>query len=285
MTGFGTVETAIEAMKKGAYDYLLKPFKVEEVIHVVERALYRQRLQAENIRLREALTIYKVSEAIALSHDIEHDPRRRAARRDRRGQGRRRDAAPARSAAPARTRSAIKRRRQGRAGHARLPSPAFGVLTEQFAQGVPILAHGGKASRFFTEHAAPAELASFVAVPLQVRGDMVGVLNVFSFTPGKKFDEGHRKMLAVLASRAASAIDNARLVRRPARARTTSLSRANLSLEEMFQQTVAGLRAGARGERPVHARPQRARRGVLARSSRAGSRCPTPRSAASCRPA
>ncbi|HVK74844.1 MAG TPA: response regulator, partial [Kofleriaceae bacterium] len=58
MTGFGTVETAIEAMKKGAYDYLLKPFKVEEVIHVVERALYRQRLQTENIRLREALTIY-----------------------------------------------------------------------------------------------------------------------------------------------------------------------------------------------------------------------------------
>ena len=41
-------------------------------------------------------------------------------------------------------------------------------------------------------------------MPLQVRGDMVGVLNVFSFTPGQKFDEGHRKMLAVLASRAAS---------------------------------------------------------------------------------
>src|SRR6266567_1713142 len=72
MTGFGTVETAIEAMKKGAYDYLLKPFKVEEVIHVVRRALQRQRLHTENIRLREALTIYKVSEAIALSHDIEH---------------------------------------------------------------------------------------------------------------------------------------------------------------------------------------------------------------------
>ncbi len=72
MTGFGTVETAIEAMKKGAYDYLLKPFKVEEVIHVVQRALYRQRLQTENIRLREALTIYRVSEAIALSHEIDN---------------------------------------------------------------------------------------------------------------------------------------------------------------------------------------------------------------------
>src|SRR5499426_867918 len=39
MTGFGTVETAIEAMKKGAYDYVLKPFKVEEVVHIVQRGL------------------------------------------------------------------------------------------------------------------------------------------------------------------------------------------------------------------------------------------------------
>jgi DNA-binding NtrC family response regulator len=72
MTGFGTVETAIEAMKRGAYDYVLKPFKVEEVIHVVQRGLYRQQLQAENIRLREALTIYQVSEALATSLDLDH---------------------------------------------------------------------------------------------------------------------------------------------------------------------------------------------------------------------
>src|SRR3989337_2534995 len=72
MTGFGTVETAIEAMKKGAYDYILKPFKVEEVIHVVQRGLDRQRLKAENIRLNEALALHRVSEAIATSLDIEH---------------------------------------------------------------------------------------------------------------------------------------------------------------------------------------------------------------------
>jgi len=238
MTGFGTVETAIEAMKKGAYDYLLKPFKVEEVIHVVDRALYRQRLQAENIRLREALTIYKVSEAIALSHDIEkildvvlratidevkadvatlhlHDPRT--------GHFEERFKVVASDSEP-----------QGS-----MPSPAFGVLTEQFAQGVPILAHGGKASRFFTESTLPPNLSSFVAVPLNVRGNMVGVMNVFSFTAGKKFDEGHRKVLSVLASRAASAIDNARLYGE-LRSSNESLHQANLSLEEMFQQTVAG---------------------------------------------
>ena len=114
MTGFGTVETAIEAMKKGAYDYLLKPFKVEEVIHVVERALYRQRLQTENIRLREALTIYRVSEAIALSARDRQDPRRGAARGDRRGQSRRSNASPTRRE----DRRVRRAREDRRAGHA-----------------------------------------------------------------------------------------------------------------------------------------------------------------------
>src|SRR5271166_6654718 len=71
MTGFGTVETAIDAMKRGAYDYILKPFKVEEVIRVVQRGLEKQRLAAENLRLREAISLYKVSEAIAASLSLE----------------------------------------------------------------------------------------------------------------------------------------------------------------------------------------------------------------------
>src|SRR5215472_11773212 len=71
MTGFGTVETAIEAMKKGAYDYILKPFKIEEVVHVVERGLDRQRLQTENIRLKEAVSLYRISEAIAQSLSLD----------------------------------------------------------------------------------------------------------------------------------------------------------------------------------------------------------------------
>src|SRR6187401_2379210 len=71
MTGFGTVETAIDAMKRGAYDYILKPFKVEEVIHVVQRGIEKQRLSAENLRLKEALSLYKVSEAIAASLSLD----------------------------------------------------------------------------------------------------------------------------------------------------------------------------------------------------------------------
>src|SRR3954470_3460706 len=71
MTGFGTVETAIDAMKRGAYDYIMKPFKMEEVVHTVRRGLERRKLQAENLRLKEVLSLYKVSEAIAASLSLD----------------------------------------------------------------------------------------------------------------------------------------------------------------------------------------------------------------------
>ncbi|MEZ4360353.1 MAG: response regulator [Kofleriaceae bacterium] len=237
MTGFGTVETAIEAMKRGAYDYLLKPFKVEEVIQTVQRALDRQQLQAENMRLREALTIYRVSEAIALSTDVERvlDVVLRAAIDEARA-----DVATLhlRDLRTGRYEERVKVETGARAAGG-LPTPRFSALLEHFQQGLPLVAHGARAGKFFSESLVDDALSSYLAVPLQVGGTMVGVLNVFSFTAGKKFDEGHRKMLAVLASRAASAIDNARLYS-DLRQSNEELRRANQSLEEVFQQTVAG---------------------------------------------
>jgi len=55
MTAFGTVETAIRAIKAGAYDYIPKPFKLDEVRIVVQRALERKRLLQENRRYRQEL--------------------------------------------------------------------------------------------------------------------------------------------------------------------------------------------------------------------------------------
>ncbi len=52
MTAFGSLETAIEAMRQGAYDYLTKPFKLAEVTLAVRRALDEQQLRDENRRLR-----------------------------------------------------------------------------------------------------------------------------------------------------------------------------------------------------------------------------------------
>ncbi|MCA9542390.1 MAG: response regulator, partial [Myxococcales bacterium] len=72
MTGYGTVETAIEAMKRGAFDYVLKPFKVEEVMHTVQRALEQQRLRAENIELKAALSLAQL--AARLGDEVELSP-------------------------------------------------------------------------------------------------------------------------------------------------------------------------------------------------------------------
>ena len=240
MTGFGTVETAIEAMKKGAYDYILKPFKVEDVIHVVQRGLDRQRLRAENIRLKEALTLYRVSEAIATSLDLDHvlDVILRAAIDEADG-----DVATLHLQDRKTGRYEERVRHSSGAGDTissgRIPSPDVTLLHGEFRNGASVLAHGVRAHRYFTETRGPEKLVSYTAVPLQIAARFVGVLTVLSFTRGKKFDEGHRKMLTILASRAASAIDNARLYDDLV-VKNAALEKANLSLEENFKQTVAG---------------------------------------------
>jgi two-component system response regulator PilR (NtrC family) len=55
VTAFASVETAIAAMKRGAFDYITKPFKHEEVLVVVRNAVERRRLVAENTALRQTL--------------------------------------------------------------------------------------------------------------------------------------------------------------------------------------------------------------------------------------
>ncbi len=55
ITAYGTIESAVQAMKEGAYDYILKPLKMDEIEMVVEKALSHARLIDENRSLREEL--------------------------------------------------------------------------------------------------------------------------------------------------------------------------------------------------------------------------------------
>jgi response regulator RpfG family c-di-GMP phosphodiesterase len=223
MTGFGTVETAIDAMKRGAYDYILKPFKVEEVIHVVQRGLEKQRLSAENLRLREALSLYKVSEAIAASlsldevlatlgdaalHEIEGDL---VSTWLDDGEGgvfeRQRLVQPTSSS---------------KGSFGRLSARA---IVDHFGGDATLLEQGAKGGRFFEEQ-PDVPLVSILSVPLKMKSRLLGFICVVSFTKTKRFDEGQRKLLSIVASRAAAAIENARLYE---------------DLRATFQQTIQGL--------------------------------------------
>src|SRR5215218_10953047 len=55
VTGYGTVKDAVEAIKRGASDFITKPFQFDELLHVLHKALEQRRLASENAYLRSQL--------------------------------------------------------------------------------------------------------------------------------------------------------------------------------------------------------------------------------------
>ncbi|MFH2004964.1 MAG: HD domain-containing phosphohydrolase [bacterium] len=238
MTGFGTVETAIAAMKKGAYDYILKPFKVEEVIHIVERGLARQRIEQENTHLRELLGLYRISEAVGSSLDLDDilDMIMEVTLKESGA-----DVATLHIDLKGGTdftetlRTDISRQ----AGEEDIGELRYDQIMEVFQQQRPLLVHGSKVRTYFSRAPGGGNLASFTSIPLRVRDRIIGMLNAYSFTRGKRFNEGSRKLLSVLGARAAISIDNAQLLRTLRRA-NEDLMMANRDLQENFLQTIQG---------------------------------------------
>ena len=275
MTGFGTVETAIDALKRGAYDYILKPFKVEEVVQTIRRGLEKQKLHGENLRLREALSLYQVSEAISGSlwldevlrtvidasmHEVDADAV--VSRLDDRSRGvsERTRVRPPPSAEQAADRlrgephdpqklGALDDGSGGFFERTRVLSPTWAEqaadrlsgepldpeklgaldvasLHEYFAEEKLLRVHGTKGLHYFSREPEGARLSSLIVTNLRARGKTIGFLASLSFTRGKKFDEGQRKLLSIVSDRAAAAIENAKLYE---------------DLQLTFRQTIRGL--------------------------------------------
>lgn len=208
MTGFGTVETAIAAMKSGAHDYILKPFKVQDVITLLERGIERTRLEAENIQLREAVALYETSEQMSMTldpevvSDILIDTTRQQIDADGvaiwlidGGQPR---------LARAWHRASLD------ATHSQIMKSVnlHGVL-ERADCGKSLVAHGPDA-RDLVDSDHSEQLFSLLCAPLR-NSETIGVLVAFAFSERREFVEGKRKMLSVLGARAAAAFENARL--------------------------------------------------------------------------
>lgn len=70
MTGQGTVQTAVEAMQSGAFDYILKPFKINYLLPLIARAMGIRRLKLENIHLQETVAVHELATLIAFPFDI-----------------------------------------------------------------------------------------------------------------------------------------------------------------------------------------------------------------------
>ena len=76
MSAFGSVDVAIEAMKRGAYDYVSKPFRPDEVVLVLKKAEEREKLFRENLQLKQQLAkASQANESRGLSSMIARGPR------------------------------------------------------------------------------------------------------------------------------------------------------------------------------------------------------------------
>ncbi len=70
LTGHGTVSTAVQAMKLGAYDYLTKPFKTEELKAIVEKAYEKKRILSENLLLKTQIKRQSESQEIVTASPL-----------------------------------------------------------------------------------------------------------------------------------------------------------------------------------------------------------------------
>ena len=68
MSAYGTIDTAVEAMKLGAYDFISKPFKVDEVRLIFKKAEEREKLKRENLQLRKR--IQKIKESYSFGNMV-----------------------------------------------------------------------------------------------------------------------------------------------------------------------------------------------------------------------
>ncbi len=227
MTGYGTVETAIEAMKRGAFDYVLKPFKVEEVVHTVRRALEQQRLKAENIELKAALSLYQL--AGRLGEDTELQPTLRLIV----------DTVQAQTEAD---RVCVVLRPDedqhwegAYAGEGDALTDAD-LTEEALTLAHAVLASNGRAFKYLRGSERTAAVSSLLLTPLVSRGNPLGLLLAVR-DGGRPFTEGDRKLLTIIADRAAVAVHNAQLFASLEQTFVTTIEALVTALEEKDRYT------------------------------------------------
>src|SRR5439155_2966367 len=210
MTGQGTIQTAVDAMKVGAFDYVLKPFRLQTVMPVLTRAINTRRLRMENLQLRETVAIYGLCQTISFTLDVQTVLSRLA------------DAAVQQSDADevsillptsdgkelyvAAVRGATRERLLGE----RVP------LEESISSWVarerrPLILNGEVHDDRFVALWPRADIRSAVSVPMQVANKLVGIINLNVVNRLRPFTLGQMKALTILASTAAAALESASL--------------------------------------------------------------------------
>jgi PAS domain S-box-containing protein len=239
MTGHGTIQTAVDAMKIGAFDYVLKPFRLQTMLPVLTRAMITRHLRLENVQLREAVAIHELSETIAFTLDPKTVLSKLA------------DGALQQSQADevsvllptldgkefyvAAVRGEGRQRLLGE----RVP---FGESISSWVarQHEPLILNGEvDDERFVAEWPRP-EIRSAVSIPMLVAKRLIGVLNLNAVGRPRPFTLGQMKALTILAGTAAAALESASLYTQVRQAEADYRSIFENAGEGIFRRTTDG---------------------------------------------
>lgn len=212
MTGFGTMDTAIEALKLGVDEFIIKPFGPDELVMAVSKALEKKRLQRDNARLSALIPLFELNETLMttvevndLLHHVVHVARQE-------------------TAADRASLFLLRRNQQNReVFYKRVSSPATpdspdeqrleGAVAKQVVQSKKPLEFSSSESTGELPGVVSGTLPGHAlqATPLLMKGRVIGVLIVFKMGSGRAFSLGDAELLSVLSGQAAIAIENARL--------------------------------------------------------------------------
>ncbi len=210
MTGFGTIASAVDAMKKGAYEYVLKPFKLDELVYTIKRGLEKRELEKANVQLKETIALLQLNDAIASGIGEERilgiiiDVTLKEIEAD---------------VVTCLLKNNETNKYETRLKHSK-EKKYFGKLLgeidcesidEMYEQGEVLLLQKKEIRKKFKALPQAKDIVSFISIPLKIKNKVIGTINAYSFTQGHYFTDGQCKAAAIIAGRTASIIDNAQL--------------------------------------------------------------------------
>lgn len=209
MTGQGTVQTAVDAMKSGAFDYILKPFKLNAILFAISHSMEVGQLRKENSHLKEMVNIYELGQTVAFNLDINliMDKTTEAARVQT-------QADEVSILLPVEeNQSFVIASAQGKSEYLiGKKVPVQGTISGWVAGHLEPMSLQGLVSddRFPASFPRP-EIQSSISMPMITGNRLVGVININHTRHKDELTEGQIKSLSVLIGIAASAMENARL--------------------------------------------------------------------------
>ncbi len=212
ITGFGTMEAAIEALQLGVSEFVLKPFRTAELVGTVERAFAKQRLQRENARLKALIPLFDLSRVFMSSVDFDTVAKDvvRIARQELGADSASMLLLDAGDTLTVRAATGLP---QGivSATHQKADE---GVAGYAIAHREPVIVQGDlRDDPRFSNVQSSGQVRSSICVPLIHKDQVLGVLNVSRVQRPSPFAQSDVELLSVLGTQAAVAIDNARMFR------------------------------------------------------------------------